>query len=177
MSLLNTTAIRKLAFVTAYVVGFCGCQVSLPIPAGPQPPAPKGLSTTVGNGTMVFYQTTEGPTIMICSDIVPSSSGSSGSSGGPPWINKTEGFASAQDGRKLSWSLEQRGGQKMKCLLNEKEFDLEKGRLFLVKTSTTETTIEQLDQDLTGATPDAQNLKVFAAKNPTIGKFLGVAEE
>lgn len=177
MSLFNTTAIRNLAFLTASVVGFCGCQVSIPIPAGPQPPVPNGLSTAVGNGTMVFYQTTEGPTIMICSDIVPSTSSSGGSSGGPPWINRTEGFVSAQDARKLSWSLEQRGGQKMKCRLNETEYDLEKGRLFLVRTSATETTIEQLDQDLTGATPDAQSLKVFAAKNPTIGKFLSVVEE
>jgi len=100
-----------------------------------------------------------------------------GSFSGPPSVRKSDGSVSAQDGRKLEWLLEEKEGQKIRCRVNDKDFDLDKGTLFLVKTKGVETEIEQISQDLSAVKPDIESFKDFARKNPAISKLIELGDE
>lgn len=165
----------RISLALAIVVVFSGCGTELV--NGKAPPSPSGLFQAIGSGNIMFYRWENGPSVMICSDIKPDSTSSGENLNGPPWVRKEEGFVSTEDGRKLEWRLEKRVGRKVTCRLNEKEFDLDKGNLFLVKTKGGETEIEQVSQDLSALTLDYAGVEEFARKNPAVSKLIGLGDE
>jgi len=161
-----------LALVLLFSFSGCGQQVG----TGKAPPPQNGLCAEINNGTMCFYRWNDKLAVMICADLEGSMRTMGGFSG-PPSVRKAEGSVSAQDGRKLEWLLEEKEGQKIKCRVNDKEFDLDYGTLFLVKTKGGETEIEQISQDLSAVKADIESFKEFARKNPAISKLIELEDE
>jgi hypothetical protein len=164
---------RGLALVLLLSSSGCGRQAR----AGKVPPLPTGsFCAEINRGTMCFYRWSDKLAVMICAD-VHGSMRTMGSFSGPPSVRKSEGSVSAQDGRKLDWLLEEIEGQKIRCRVNDKEFDLDQGTLFLVKTKGNETEVEQLSQDLSEVKSEIESFKEFARKNPAIGKLIELGDE
>jgi hypothetical protein len=110
---------RSIAFVIiACLVASSGCGTKLA-------PAPTGMVTTAGDGTVAFYRWKDGQAVMICCDI----QGGSGSTGGgtDSQLFKQHGSLGAPDGRRFAWELETTDGRSVKCRLDGKEHDLSRG--------------------------------------------------
>ena len=173
---LNDCSVWFLSFAMASLFASNGCSVPNPTPA-PVPPASTDYTSTIGNGTMSIIHGYDGLSILICSDIAGGSSMSTTMTGSSPPVQKSVGYAASQDERRLDWLIEKRNGQKTTCRLNNKDFDLQKGTLFLVKTKGGETKIDQLTQDLSEVSPDTESFTDFAKKNSEVSALLEVAEE
>jgi len=166
-----------LRFALMLLLVFIGC--SPKIVTKNAPPSPSGLSQAIGSGTITFYRWDDQPTVMICSDIQGGSKSLNDyfTSVPPTRIHKSDGHLTSQDDRKLEWRLEKKDGDKCKCRLNDKDFDLDEGILFLVKTKGGETEIEQISRDLSDVKLDAESVNAFARKDSVVSKFLEIGEE
>ena len=174
-NLKNSTAWTPgLALVLLVASSGCGQQFDA---SKARPSQDGSLCAAIGSGTMTFYRWDSDHTVMICADLQGGSTSTKGSFSGPPSVRKSEGSVTALDGRKLEWLMEEKQGQKMTCRLNDKDFDLEKGNLFLLKIKGGETEIEQISQDLSAVKPDVESFKDFARKNPAIRKLVGLGDE
>jgi hypothetical protein len=154
------------AFALLVIVMYAGCQPSS------APKSPTGGIQEIGKGTIAFYRWEQGQTVMIGTDIRFGSTSSGESVTGPPWVRKQEGSIAGQDGRTLAWRLEHKEGQKITCRLNGTDFDLEKGNLFLVKSSDGKIEIEQTSQDLSAVKIDSESFKDFVRKNPAVNELI-----
>jgi len=142
---------------------------------GSPQPEPPLLSFAEKDGTVFFLRLKEVGTIIICCDIPGGAGGIKNSWSGPPPVGKSEGYASAKDGRREDWKFETTdGGRSVKFSVNGKEYDLSSGGLFLVKTKGGKTEVEQLNQDLSAVQPDEESCRSFVRKDPAISKLLGV---
>ncbi len=101
---------------------------------------------------------------------------SGGGTSNPP-VQKSNGYAASQDGRRLDWLIEKRTGQKTTCRLNNKDVDLQIGTLFLVKTKGGQTKIDQLTEDLSEVNPNTESLTAFAKKNSEVSTLLEIVKE
>jgi len=171
---LNDCSVWVVGFVLALLFASSGCGVRV---TGPALPPATCFSSTVGNGIIFLIQGYDGLPIMICSDGGNMSSGVSGRGTSNPPVQKSEGYAASQDGRRLDWLIEKRNGQRTTCRLNNKEFDLQKGTLFLVRTKEGETKIDQLAQDLSDVSPNIESFSAFAKKNSAVSTLLEIVEE
>jgi hypothetical protein len=173
---------RRLHPRSAWVLGFvlssmlvmqvCGFQAS-----GAPIEEVSGFTSTIGNGTMCRVQGYGELTILICCDIAGGTQGASSTTSTNPPIQKMEGYAVAQDGRRLDWVIEKRSGPKTACRLNDKDFDLEKGTLFLVRTKDGVAKTDQLAKDLSEVRPNIESLTTFAKNNPEVSALLEIAEK
>jgi hypothetical protein len=166
MSPVNKWPGRNLAFVLLCLVASGGCGSRIP-------PDAEGATTEMAGGTVAFRRWKEGQAVMICDDIkggtvTPTDSMQSGGT------RKVGASHSSHDGRKVEWLLETSDGRSVKCHLDDKEYDLSKGALFLVKTKGGKTEVEQLIRDLSAVQPDQQSVKEFARKDAAVSKFLGI---
>ena len=135
---------------------------------------PNTFSTTEGRVSAALIRWPNGPTVMICSDLSGGMTGGGTSMSGPPWIVSAQGSSSAKDGRRLEWRLESHDGGGVECRINGKEYDLEKGKLFLVTGASM--TVEQLQRDLSTVEPQAESCKSFVRHDPDVSKLLGKAK-
>ena len=172
---LKASSAWTLGLALAVLVACNGCG-SKTITGKAPPPQDGSLCAAIGSGTMTLNRWSEKLTVLICVDVQGSTS-TKGSFSGPPSVRKSEGSVTAKDGRKLEWRLEEKEGQKITCSVNDKEFDLDKGNLFLVKTKGGKTEIEQISQDLSAVKPDIESFKDFARKNPAISKLLQIEDK
>jgi hypothetical protein len=152
-----------------------GCRFSPP-PVQLQPESP-AISFAEKDGTVHFQRWKDGRAFMLCCDIAGGAGSTGISMSGPPQVWKAEGDVSANDGRRLDWRLELTDGRNLKCWVNGKEYDMSKGGLFLVKTKSGKTEVEQIDQDLSAVPADVEGCRSFVRKDPAISKLLGIEGE
>ena len=98
------------------------------------PPGPTVVGATVAaNKSFTFLQWDEGLTVMLWLDVPNQGSGGHGSTEDP--IHRQHGHASTSDGsRRVDWDLQTKDGKAGLFRLAKTEYDLSKGRLFLVTT-------------------------------------------
>jgi hypothetical protein len=170
---------------TKLLIGFSVIGLALVAGAGwwffarsqPPPSSPAGQITTVGSGSAAFFRWKEGPAVMICVDIPGGQMSTGESLSGPPWVRKDQGyFAVSAEGRRLDWRFETTDVKTVKCWLNDKEYDLAKGNVFLVKTKGGKTEVEQVSRDLSAVQPVVKSCKDFAQKDPAVSTLLGLGD-
>jgi len=113
---------------------------------------------------------------MIWSDITENvGSGGAGSTSDP--IHRQEGYASASDGRRVDWLLETTDGKTATLLINDQQYDLSKGALFLIKTRGERIQVRQLNSDLSALEPTNESCETFAKTDPDVSGFIGEVAE
>jgi hypothetical protein len=142
-----------------------------------EPQSPAGLSMAIGRGSLAFYRWKDGPTVIICCDIQGGSGSMGESFSGPPWVRKETGSLASPDGRRCDWELETTDGRHVTVHLDNKEYDLQKGTVFLVKTKGGKTEVEQFSRDLSSVQPDNESCKEFARKDSAMSTFLGMGND
>jgi hypothetical protein len=165
--LFKNCADRRLCLVVSLVIT-SGC--------ARQPPSPASRWMVIGTGSLTIYRWKDGPTVMICSDIQGGTTNMRDDISGPPWVRKVKGSLSSPDGRSCEWVLESTDGRRVTFHLENKEYDLQKGTVFLVKTKGGKTEVEQLSRDLSSVQPDAVSCEEFARKDAALSKLFGIGE-
>ena len=84
------------------------------------------------------------------------------------------GFASTQTGERLDWSCQIVGPGRGEVFLNGVRYDLADGSLFLVSVKTG--TVQQLQRDLTGVSPDLASLEALGRDDPDVRAFVATAK-
>jgi hypothetical protein len=82
-----------------------------------------------------------------------------------------------RDGRFVEWTVDIKSGQAEVATINGKDFRLEDGSLFLVRTHQNGAPVTQVKTDLNGREPDRAIWRQLAKDNAEVEKFLAEADE
>jgi len=99
----------------------------------------------------------------------------SGSTSDP--VHHQRGYAIASDGRRVEWQLETTDGKRATFRMQGQQYDLAKGRLFLVTTRGEGVQVEQLNRDLSTINPTVEGCEAFARRDPDVSRFIREATE
>jgi hypothetical protein len=137
------------------------------------PPGPNAVfGAAVGQASYLLLDWQEGLRIMIWDDIVDGGHGNSGSGSTSDPVYHESGSAQAADGRGYEYNVETSDGQQADFTIDGRPYDLEQGRLFLIRTAGDETQVQQLDLDLSGLTPTNDGIVAFGRETPEIAAFI-----
>jgi len=118
-----------------------------------------------------YFHWREGLDIMIWYDAAQSSScDSSGSTGAKTHEVRCQVFF--ESGRSLDWQIETSDGLTGKFTLNNDQFDLSVGNVFVVSTAQDPPEIQQFQRDLSGIKPENESIIEFGLNDPDIAKFI-----
>jgi hypothetical protein len=78
---------------------------------------------------------------------------------------------------RFDWLLETDDGVTADFSIDGQSFDLDDGKLFLIRTSSGEAKVVQLERDLSGVRPDADSIIEFSLNDPVIQKFIHDSSE
>lgn len=137
------------------------------------PPGPNTIGGSAeGAAAYQLLDWPEGSRILIWDDIVSGGhfSGGSGSTTDPMF--RQEGGAETEDGRGYEYALETADGLQIDFTIDGTAYDLEQGRLFLIRTAGDGTQVQQLDLDLSGLTPTNDGIVTFGRETPEIAAFI-----
>jgi hypothetical protein len=113
----------------------------------------------------------EGLTIMIWHDaIVASNSHGSSSTGSSVYTLK--GHAESENGIRVEWDLETSDGKTAQFIIDNTNYDLSEGALFIISTKTGTTTIMQLNRDLSDVQPEHDSCVAFGENDPDVADFI-----
>jgi hypothetical protein len=110
--------------------------------------------------------------ILIWDDIVDGEHDNSGSGSTTDPVFRQSGSARAADGRGYEYALETSDGLQAAFTIDGAPYDLEQGRLFLIRTAGEGTRVQQLDMDLSGLTPTNDGIAAFGRETPEIAAFI-----
>lgn len=137
------------------------------------PPGPNAVyGTADGQASYMLLDWQEGLRILIWDDIVDGGHGSSGSGSTSDPVYHESGSAQATDGRGYEYNLETSDGLQAQFTIDGAAYDLDQGRLFLIRTAGDETQVQQLDLDLSGLTPTNDGIVAFGRETPEIAAFI-----
>ena len=108
-------------------------------------------------------------TVMFWYDVDNYRSGGHGSTEDP--VHRHRGSATTADGRSVNWELETTDGKTAVFRLNNTEYDLLKGHLFLVATKGDNVEVQQLDRDVSSV-HDSESALTFGKSDPDVSRFL-----
>lgn len=162
-------SLRILSLLLAFVVGGCS----------PSPTAIPGCrcNDQVVGDTHVHYGTFRDVVVVVVwSDL-----------GSPPargWVNSGSGASvsseraeysgtrTASDGRAVEWKAMTTDGKTGRVTINDKDYRLEEGAVFLVRTGDGPARVTQVKQELSGMKPAADTWDLLGKQNPEVKKFL-----
>jgi len=139
------------------------------------PPAPDMVGGVYSHAAYEYFRWLEGLDVMIWYDAAQSSS--CDSSG--PTSTKThlvECQALSNSGRSLDWQIETSDGLTAKFVLNDKQFNLPDGNVFVVSTAQDAIEIQQFQRDLSGVKLENESITTFALNDPDIAEFIRSAD-
>jgi len=140
------------------------------------PPGPVTAGGVVERGSYTFMQWEEGLTILIWDDITGSHSNhGSGSTSDP--VFRQSGQAGSPDGRGYSYQIETEDGLTARFTIDDKEFNLSQGRLFLIKTRDAETSVRQLSRDVASISPTNLALREFALNDLDVAALISDGDD
>jgi hypothetical protein len=119
----------------------------------------------------VLMKWEEGLAIMIWHDAIAGSI-SHGSSSTESPVYTLEGYAESVDGVRVEWDLETSDGKTAQFAIDNTNYDLSEGALFIISTKTGTTTITQLDRDLSGVQPEYDSCVAFGENDPDVAYFI-----
>ncbi len=137
------------------------------------PPGPNAVfGAAVGKASYLLLDWQEGLRILIWDDIADGGHGSSGSGSSSDPVYRESGSAQAADGRGYEFNLETSDGQQAEFTIDDVAYDLDQGRLFLIRTAGDGTQVQQLDLDLSALTPTNDGIVAFGQETPEIADFI-----
>jgi hypothetical protein len=140
---------------------------------GTTPPGPNAVYGGVnGQASYLLLDWQEGLRVLIWDDIVEGGHDNSGSGSTSDPVYHQSGGAQAADGRSYEYELETSDGLKAEFTIDGVPYDLEQGRLFLIRTAGDGTRVQQLDLDLSGLTPTNDSIVAFGKETPEIAAFI-----
>lgn len=83
-----------------------------------------------------------------------------------------KGTRESSDGRAIKWQAVTKDGKTGTVTINDKDYRLEDGAIFLVRTNDGPTRVIQVKHDLTGMKPAAEMWEQLGKQNPEIKKFM-----
>jgi hypothetical protein len=149
--------------------------LSLPLGCGP--------GTEPGGPTFfgVFKKTSAyaggwgtGTAVVIWTDI--EQGGSSGLSGSPGKREYSGGMGAMPDGRKVSWKCVTADGKTGPVTINDVEYQLVNGPLFLVTTRNGKTEVKQLQRDFSKMVADIDSMNRLTMQDKDVSKFIEAAD-
>ncbi len=137
------------------------------------PPGPNAVfGGADGQASYLLLDWQEGLRILIWDDIVDGGHDNSGSGSTSDPVFYQSGGAQATDGRSYEYALETSDGLQADFSIDGVPYDLEQGRLFLIRTAGDGTQVQQLDLDLSGLTPTNDGIVAFGRETPEIAAFI-----
>ncbi|MGD2077240.1 MAG: hypothetical protein PVH18_02595 [Chloroflexota bacterium] len=158
-----------------YVAGLLLAAILVPLTActGTTPPGPNAVFGGVdGQASYLLLDWQEGLRLLIWDDIVEGGHHNSGSGSTTDPVFRQSGGAEAADGRTYEYALETTDGIEAEFSIDGTAYDLEQGRLFLIRTAGDGTQVQQLDLDLAGLTPTNDGIVAFGRETPEIAAFI-----
>ena len=137
------------------------------------PPGPNNIGGTIeGQASYLLLDWPEGLRIMIWDDVAYAGhySGSSSSMTDPLFYQ--DGSVRDADGRGYAYSLESRDGIQADFAIDGVPYDLNRGKVFLVRVAGDETQIQQLDLELSGVSPTNESIVAFGRETPEIATLM-----
>ena len=113
----------------------------------------------------------EGLTLMIWHEATTSVN-NHGSSSTESSVYTLEGYAELEDGNRIEWDLETSDGKTAKFAINNINYDLSEGSLFIISTINEEPTITQLNHDLSGVQTNRDSWIAFGKSDPDVANFI-----
>jgi hypothetical protein len=140
------------------------------------PPGPDMAAGVYIQSGYEFYRWEEGLTLMIWFDGAKSSAcGSSSSTSDPQFVLQCH--AVTRSDVRFDWLLETEDGVTADFSIDGKSFDLENGKLFLIRTSSGEAEVTQIDRNLSSVRHEADSIIEFSLNDPVIQEFLHTSSE
>jgi hypothetical protein len=118
-----------------------------------------------------FYRWEDGPVLMIWHDGIQSSGCASRTN---EQIFVMDCHALTNDNSRFDWSLETRDGDTVDFFLNDQEFDLADGDLFVITASGGSTNVRQLRRDLSKVQPNAEQVIDFGLAEPAVQELIQI---
>lgn len=135
------------------------------------PPGGNIVSGKLDNAGYTLLHWDEGLRVMLWVDITDGMhSSGSGSTGDPTY--RMEGYAAADDGRRVEWTLQTTDGKRATFNINGQPFDLASGALFLIKLEDERTQVQQVHRDLSTLEPTNEGCEAFADTDPDVQGFI-----
>jgi hypothetical protein len=140
---------------------------------------PPGASVIYGSlivpegfgGAYRVLQWQEGLTIVLVDDVDGNhESSGSGTTEDPVW--RGQGVARAADGREVRWRVETTNGKTATFFIDEQEYDLEQGTLFLIRTTGGQTMVTQHKRDMAGRCFDDNSCQQILKSDPAVMRFI-----
>ena len=159
----NVKAIQ--IFAALMILIFAGCS---PVST---PPAPDMVGGVYVHAAYEYFHWREGLGIMIWYNAAQSSScDSSGSTSEKKHVVRCQ--TSYESGRSLDWQIETSDGLTAKFVLDNNQFSLSDGNVFVVSTTQDPPEIRQFQRDLSGVKPENESIIEFGLNDPDIAKFI-----
>jgi hypothetical protein len=140
------------------------------------PPGPDMAAGVYIQSGYEFYRWEEGLTLMMWFDGAKSSACSSSSSTSDP-VFVLRCHAITRNDVRFDWLLKTEDGITADFSIDGQSFDLENGKLFLIRTSTGETEVLQIERNLSSVRPDADSITEFSLDDPVIQEFIHTSSE
>ena len=135
------------------------------------PPAPSMVGGAYVRAAYEYFHWQEGLDIMIWYDAAQSSScDSSGSTSEKTHVVHCQAFY--ESGRSLDWQIETSDGLTAKFVLDNNQFSLSDGNVFVVSTAQDPPEIRQFQLDLSVVKPENESIIEFGLNDPDIAKFI-----
>ena len=113
----------------------------------------------------------EGLTLMIWHEATTSVN-NHGSSSTESSVYTLEGYAELEDGNRIEWDLETSDGKTAEFAIDNINYDLSEGSLFIISTINGEPTITQLNHDLSGVQTNRDSWIAFGKSDPDVANFI-----
>ncbi|MGD2049831.1 MAG: hypothetical protein PVH03_10055 [Chloroflexota bacterium] len=153
--------LRVLAILILLVIFLASCGRSTP-------PGPNSIWGTIEQTNYLLLDWPEGMRILIWDDIFPGEHHNHTESSTNDPVFHLSGNAQSADGLSYKYSLGTRDGLQADFTINGIQYDLEQGKLFLIRTAGGATQVEQLDLDLSGLSPTNAGIEAFGRQTPQI---------
>jgi len=139
------------------------------------PPAPDMVGGVYVRAAYEYFHWREGLDIMIWYDAAQSSfCDSSGSTSAEMHVVSCQ--ALSESGRNLDWRIETSDGLTGKFALDNNQFDLSAGNVFVVSTAQDPPQVRQFQRDLSGVKPENESIIDFGLNDPDIAEFIQSAD-
>ena len=135
------------------------------------PPGPNALGGSIDQTSYLLLDWPEGLRILIWDDVFEGRHGNHAESATNDHVYHQSGGARSVDGRRYEYSLETRDGLQADFTIDGSPYDLDQGKLFLIRTAGGVTQVEQLDLDLSGLSPTNAGIEDFGRQTIEIARF------
>ncbi|MGB3715969.1 MAG: hypothetical protein WA996_16200, partial [Candidatus Promineifilaceae bacterium] len=135
-------------------------------------PGPNALGGSIDQTSYLLLDWPEGLRILIWDDVFEGGHNNHTESATNDPVFHQSGSAQSIDGRRYEYSLETRDGLQAEFTIDGSPYDLDRGKLFLIRMAQGVTQVEQLDLDLSGLSPTNAGIEDFGRQTTEIEVFI-----